>query len=327
MLPNNIYTNACILYRVEAFDPAAQCYYYYDLISQRSSWEKPAVFTLACDDDFMRSIIKIQTRYRMRIARKKFKETFLKGKQDVIRRNIPASSVGNEAELIRKKVAEVFRKQEDALAHTGDRFIECFDPTSGLYYYYNSINGETSWDRPSVVVLAADDFTMASIIRIQTMYRKRLAQKKFRDLFNKGKVKKKTKKTDEELLNEAQVQIKVAAAKRDIAERLAGTTDRFVECYDPQADAFYYYNSSTQESTWEKPSTYIAACDDDMMSAVIRIQSVYRIRLAKKKFKEKFREGKMKFQSQDREKILIQEKLSAAKREIDLALANTTERW
>ena len=57
----------------------------------------------------------------------------------------------------------------------------------------------------------------------------------------------------------------------------------WVECYDPAAEAFYYFNNFTKEHTWEKPDSYLMAADDDEMRAVICIQCAWRAKISRRK--------------------------------------------
>ncbi len=73
----------------------------------------------------------------------------------------------------------------------------------------------------------------------------------------------------------AQAEAEAAAAAAEAAGE-----GRYIECYDPTHEAFYYYNSATQEVVWDKPANYVMAADDELMMACIKIQSAYRARKA-----------------------------------------------
>ena len=57
-----------------------------------------------------------------------------------------------------------------------------------------------------------------------------------------------------------------------VLEMAAATEKRWVESYDPATDSFYYHDKASDETIWEKPEHYVMAADDEMMSAVIKIQ-------------------------------------------------------
>jgi hypothetical protein len=73
----------------------------------------------------------------------------------------------------------------------------------------------------------------------------------------------------------------------------------WVECYDPKNDTVYYFNKDTKESAWEKPLHYTVAADDELMSAVIKIQCMWRKRCAQQKFLAQ-RQFKEQLQKKDR---------------------------
>ena len=66
----------------------------------------------------------------------------------------------------------------------------------------------------------------------------------------------------------------------------------WVESFDPDHHACYYYNHETGETTWEKPDFYVVAAEDDEMKAVIRIQCAYRAKLARRAKRERDEKAK-----------------------------------
>ena len=63
-------------------------------------------------------------------------------------------------------------------------------------------------------------------------------------------------------------------AKRDAA--VAAGEEHWVECYDPVTGCFYYYGNYSGQVMWEKPEHYVMAADDELMTAVVRIQLTFR---------------------------------------------------
>ncbi len=89
---------------------ASEEFYYYCHSTEETTWEKPANYKMAADDELMNAVIKIQCMFRAK-----------KG---------------------REHMAEVIDAQ---LGGTWEVFT---DEASGDLYYYNHITGETTWDMP-----------------------------------------------------------------------------------------------------------------------------------------------------------------------------------
>lgn len=51
---------------IATIDPASSTYYYYNRDTHETSWEKPADYTMAADDEVMAAAIKIQACARAR---------------------------------------------------------------------------------------------------------------------------------------------------------------------------------------------------------------------------------------------------------------------
>ena len=102
-----------------------------------------------------------------------------------------------------------------------------FDASSKAYYYYNVETYETTWDRPSDFVeeSGTDNLTVSegmimlkSVKRIQRGYRAKLARGSMR----------------------------IKRAEKHAAENQMGNC-KWVETYDPQSKASYYYHMDTHE--------------------------------------------------------------------------------
>jgi hypothetical protein len=63
---------------------------------------------------------------------------------------------------------------------------------------------------------------------------------------------------------------------KEVQIREAAAQEHWVEVYDSYHEAFYYWHSGTNETTWEKPSAYVMASDDQLMFVTIKLQSVFR---------------------------------------------------
>jgi hypothetical protein len=240
----------------------------------------------------------------------------------------------------KKAQKEAEAKRDAAVAAGEEHWVECYDPASDAFYYYGSISGEQSWEKPDNYVMAAEDEMMTAVIRIQCAYRAKMANMSVAD---RNKLKAKTAEAKKEpvwwetddgdgnmyyynsetgecvwekpadfdgeggsppaalmmlmkkafegklklldkdtqkTLDAAKKKQKEAEAKRDAA--IAAGEELWVECYDPESEGFYYYGQYGGEVRWDKPDSYVMAAEDEMMTAVIRIQCAFRARLAKR---------------------------------------------
>ena len=82
-------------------------------------------------------------------------------------------------------------------------------------------------------------------------------------------------------LQDPEMRRKLAEAKAAREAALAAQTVRWAEVYDPNAEAFYYWNPDNGEVTWEKPADFVASCDDELLTAVIKVQSTWRAKQAR----------------------------------------------
>jgi hypothetical protein len=264
---------------VECFDPWTQKFYYYGHYSGETTWEKPTNYVMAAgnrcfvhqlilivtitfsfisDDDLIMAGIRIQCAYRSKVARSKtnmrlqqFQGSYENQKIELQKsegRHINSAGIWMDA-----------NGEEDQ--PTEDRLIaqrptkEDQDPTwytcqdsEGNAYYYNAKTEECYYNPELDGISATCPSDLLSSV-----------QKLF-----EGKAKR------------AQ---KAAEAKRDAG--IAAGEEHWVECFDPATDRFYYYGNYSGQVMWEKPEHYVMAADDELMTAVVRIQSAFRARMAR----------------------------------------------
>ncbi len=136
--------------------------------------------------------------------------------------------------------------------------------SEGNTYYYNSNTEECSWFLPPELDGISATCPPDLLSSVQKIF--------------EGKAKMLGKDTQLALERAKRAQ-KVAEAKRDAG--IAAGEDHWVECFDPATDRFYYYGNYSGEVLWEKPGNYVMAADDELMTAVVRIQSAFRARMAR----------------------------------------------
>ena len=141
-------------------------------------------------------------------------------------------------------------------------WIACEDDQNQCVYYYNLLTEECQWTCPPNFSLQAS----------QDYHRDEKLKALLKSAFE-GTLKKNAGYS-KAIKDKAQV------AQVAMAEAHAKNTEHWVEAYDPTCDAFYYYESTSGLSVWEKPATYVMSADDKMMCAAIKIQCLYRSKKA-----------------------------------------------
>ena len=63
--------------------------------------------------------------------------------------------------------------------------------------------------------------------------------------------------------------------------------NKWVEGWDPSSGHYYYYNTETHESVWDKPEEFVPGLEDEEMNAVLRIQCAFRAKVARRKVEQK----------------------------------------
>jgi hypothetical protein len=217
---------------IEAFDPTENKFYYYDKNSQETTWEKPAEYVMAADDEMMHAVVVIQCAWRKRSGRK------------IVKARKAAKDAG--ASLVWYQ-------------HTDE---------AGAIYYYNSQTGECQWDRPKEL----DEKWVAEEPPEGLTEMLHSAMGKL----SKGEAEKLTKARRVQKEKEA-----------ELAAHVAAGGSHWVEVYDPVSHSFYYYDNTTKETTWDKPAEYTMAADDELMSAVIKIQCAWRKKYAQIRMKNR----------------------------------------
>jgi hypothetical protein len=85
--------------------------------------------------------------------------------------------------------------------------------------------------------------------------------------------------------NEAKLSGKLLLVReKQLREHVAkgAGADEWVAMFDARRQKFYFYNKHTRETTWKQPSSFVATADDQEMKAIIRIQTGYRVKMARR---------------------------------------------
>lgn len=92
-------------------------------------------------------------------------------------RELERQRVARQEEKIRQKHEEAIATRAKALAEGKAIWVETFDPDHQASYYFNHETGELTWEKPEFYIVAAEDDEMKAVIRIQCMYRGKLARR------------------------------------------------------------------------------------------------------------------------------------------------------
>ena len=129
------------------------------------------------------------------------------------------------------------------------------------FYYFHNTTGEVQWEAPADYRMAADDATMAAVIKIQCVYRSRRTKRRMGEILaGRGGAR-----------GAAKLKVEAAIAEHDAAAAAsfaaqAETGGVWVEAFDPNSGKMYYFHTGTSENSWEKPDVYVMAADNVMVS-------------------------------------------------------------
>ncbi len=165
------------------------------------------------------------------------------------------------------KVALAQYERSVAEEKSSERWIEVFDPSQQTFYYYESNSQQTTWEKPAHYIMAADDEMMAAVIKIQTCYRRRIARVKYTKML--------TEKRERDDALKSKVDRSLAERKSEEAKRMADSSMCWIEMFDPTSGRFYYYETSTKQTSWEQPQSYLQACDEPFLAAVSKTVYIY----------------------------------------------------
>eukprot|EP00945_MAST-04E_sp_MAST-4E-sp1_P002851 g2851.t1 len=239
----------------EHFDPESQCNWYYNTVTAESTWEKPADWK---DEGW-----------------------------DEIKQRSPVTQISGN-------------------------WQECFDPTYNCNWYYNKESGESTWVKPATwnggkrsnSGTSPDGKTTISIgqrspVQMPVLDLTKTFEKS--TLENANDLPRSsinvlavspgsTYSGNKVLLDRENRRIeehfrKLRRTHYETLETFDGS--QWVEIFDPQNEAMYYWNQSSGKVQWEKPEKFILAKDDIFIHSALKIQNAIRAKKARKKVRQK----------------------------------------
>jgi hypothetical protein len=202
-----------------------------------------------------------------------------------MRMNALKGKLNADDAIVRESVALAKERQAEAQAKAEKRakkrgkgvWVEAYDPTEDKFYYsrkYKDKMGEerweTVWEKPRHYIMAADDETMAAAIKIQCLWRKRIASRKLQATL----ATKRKKVMDPHLFAAVRACIDEAEAKIARIEEHGG--ERWKERFDEKTERYYYEGEMSEDKTWTKPLDYVMVAAEDFVAATITIQLQWR---------------------------------------------------
>jgi hypothetical protein len=142
---------------------------------------------------------------------------------------------------------------------TTEEWVEVSDPSSGQTYYYNQKTQETSWENPTAQTESPDD-SQAAVEWIETV------DPSSGQMYYYNQITQETSWEKPQSLHETKT---AEAAPTDLQGHLqepyvtndSDISNDWIETVDPSSGDKYYYNQVTQETSWENPKKQATASE------------------------------------------------------------------
>ncbi|KAG6610715.1 uncharacterized protein IUM83_06509 [Phytophthora cinnamomi] len=251
---------------VRKWDDASGSLYYFNLRTQKSSWEQPQAYKAV----FMSDPMDMDSGRAPETVESAIdpNDEQLRLQQQQEQQNSASVAIQSlyRGWKGRKRVKEA------------RKWTEQFDPTTAQKYYYNSETGESQWEKPADFLTGVKDERSARAVKIQSVYRAKKARDRVKQLADE-------EDEEEELMEQQMLDEAEALAQKELAATVADeSSPRVVWCeyFDPRSGKYYYRHVATNAITWEKPETYVSswAKGSKRDLAALSIQCAARKRIA-----------------------------------------------
>ena len=266
---------------VETTDPTSGKTYYFNSKTNETSWTKPNSSTVVEESaTTAQHNVDGDNDWSETIDPSSGKTYYYNNKTGETSWEKPSSNTSNDTDNTTSATAHNEASQDSS-------WVEATDPASGNIYYYNSETGETSWDRPSE--LDSEKTSQSPENKASATNVERDANTSG-NITDEHKEEEQTKDEDppkessqegteisavvEEKVSDSMEKETTSIVTED--KKLAGTEnpennviveetkvdesnsdallDGWVETKDPSSGNIYYYNTTTNETSWDRPS-------------------------------------------------------------------------
>ena len=198
-------------YWTKARDPSSGDIYFFNTLTQETSWERPSQGDTAAID---------QTPNKKLLP----EDSGLEEKVDPI-----------GAVTLSKSADDEYPKDETGDKIQSSEWEECIDPQSGATYFFNEMTGETKWKdataEEKIEIIPSEKDDQKEVVTEHSP----------------------CKDIPEEPSNHP-VNGKNPDFGHDTKSNIRAQEVQWEECVDPQSGEIYYFNQTTGETSWSKPS-------------------------------------------------------------------------
>ncbi|RLN25879.1 hypothetical protein BBJ28_00000852 [Nothophytophthora sp. Chile5] len=246
---------------VRKWDDTTNSLFYFNLRTQESSWEEPPDYKALFDTTPLDTDA----------------EGSLEAQQETAAPVVDSVEPGTEEteqSAASVKIQSLYRGRSTRKRMKGNgQWTKQFDPITARKYYYNSVTGESRWQKPIDFLEGVQDEKSDGAIKIQSVFRAKQARDRVKQLADEEE--------EEEEAQKLKQQEKEAAEEQVEAKPLSPRAP-WSEYFDPRSGKYYYRHAITDAITWEKPEKFVSSWVEGSQRdlAALSIQCAVRKRLA-----------------------------------------------
>eukprot|EP00537_Pseudo-nitzschia_pungens_P011057 CAMPEP_0172385446 /NCGR_PEP_ID=MMETSP1061-20121228/3118_1 /TAXON_ID=37318 /ORGANISM="Pseudo-nitzschia pungens, Strain cf. pungens" /LENGTH=1522 /DNA_ID=CAMNT_0013114481 /DNA_START=89 /DNA_END=4660 /DNA_ORIENTATION=+ len=280
---------------VETTDPGSGATYYFNTKTNETSWEKPWETPAADSADAAMTETELATATESAAEpaeasdESDWTETVDPSSGSIYYYNSKTGETSWEKPdaAATESTDAVAANDETEPASQESQWVEATDPSSGNTYYYNSITGETSWDKPSVLQeeeeeeedetkekdeepSSAPDADVDADAASPTDPAVEETEPVVAEDESSPAEETSESITTDPAEADADADDNADAVTTEIAEeKEPSEASQWAETTDPSTGNTYYYNSVTGETSWDKPAALLEEQQDEPPSAAI----------------------------------------------------------